>query len=297
MATTLEEHQFEILNEDADSGVAFGIGLGVSVDAAGFDPGTNDWLVQDQEDPNTGATRTGRDVRTGSTFTWSMHVNESDVETALASLDELADIWAPDDLESGEVMVVRYRVGDRVRRVYGRPRRWGQTPDNRILNGMIPVTADFKRVSPLFFDDGIESVNLGLSYTSEGGFIFPVTFPVMTLPGGFTPGEAHVSGRRKTWPIIRVNGPVSNPEIQAQNWTLKLTTTIADGDWIEIDTRPWKKTIINSSGGAVPGVLSAQTSLRNLFLLPGHQSFGMRGVSGEGTGNCTISWYPAYASL
>ena len=198
MATALEDHQFEILREDADTGVAFGLGRAVSIDASGFDPGSNDWLIQDQQDPFSGATRFGRDVQSGSTWTWSMWVDQFSEEDALDSLDELADAWAPDDLSGGQVMVMRYKVGGRTRRVYGRPRRFASTPDNRILSGMIPVTADFKRVDPLFYDDQPESVTLGVAYASAGGFIFPVTFPVMTLPGGFHPGEAFVSGRRQT---------------------------------------------------------------------------------------------------
>jgi hypothetical protein len=297
MATTLSDHQFELLREDADTGVAFGIGLPVSVDASGFDPGTNDWLVQDQDDPFSGATRMGRDVRTGSTWAWSMHTDQTSEVDALSVLDDLADLWSPDDLGGGEVMVMRYAVGGRTRRVYGRPRRFASPPDNRILGGMVPVTADFKRVDPMFYDDSLETVSLGLAYESEGGFIFPVTFPVLTLPGGYQPGEAFVGGKRRTWPIIRFNGPVTNPELLAPNWTLSLTTTIAEGHYIEIDTRPWMRTVTMDGTSSVPGALSAKTRLRDLYLTPGHQSFGLRGISAEGTGNATIKWYPAYASL
>lgn len=297
MATTLDEHQFELLREDADTGVPFGIGLPVSCNADGFDPGSNDWLIQDQDDPFSGATRMGRDVRTGSTFTWSLHVNDTEEPGALDALDDLQDIWTPDDLEGGEVMVLRYRVGGRDRRVYGRPRRFAASLDNRILSGMIPVTADFKRVDPLFYADSPESATLGLAYTSSGGFVFPVTFPVLTQPGGYQTGQAYVSGRRKTWPIIRVNGPVVNPQIQTLNWDLNLTLTLNEGHYVEIDTRPWKRTVTLDGISAIPGALNAKTRLRDLFLTPGPQAFGFRGISGTGTGSATISWYPAYASL
>lgn len=297
MATTLDEHQFELLREDADTGVAFGIGLGVSCNADGFDPGSNDWLIQDQDDPFSGATRMGRDVRTGSTFTWSLHVNDVDEPGALDELDALADAWAPDGLDGAEAMVLRYRVGGRVRRVYGRPRRFAHSLDNRILSGMIPVTADFKRVDPLYYDDSPESVTVGVAYESEGGFIFPVTFPVLTLPGGYAPGEAFVSGRRKTWPIIRLQGPLTNPELMTDNWTLGLNLTLNEGHYVEIDTRPWKRTITLDGTSAIPGALKAKTRLRDLFLNPGHQSFGFRAISETGTGSATISWYPAYPSL
>jgi hypothetical protein len=298
VATLLGDHQFEILEETADTGIAFGIGLGVSCNADGFDPGSSDWLVQDQDDPFTGTTRMGRDVRKGPTWTWALHVNREEEEEALESLSELAELWAPDDLDTGRTYVIRYKVGGRVRRVYGRPRRFAAPPNNAILSGMIPVTADFKLIDPNTFDDSPESITVGTTYTSEGGFIFPVTFPVLTLPGGFTTGSAFVSGRRKTWPIIRVNGPIVNPEILTTHWTLKMTANIGEGHYVEIDTRPWKRTVtLDGTGNFVPGALSPQTRLRDLFLEPGPQSFGMRGFSGTGTGNATITWYPAYASL
>lgn len=297
MATLLEDHQFELLGENADEGVAFGIGRAVSCDATGFDPGSNDWLIQDQDDPFSGATRMGRDVRTGSTWTWALHVNTTTEVEALDALDAIADAWAPDSLDYADVMIMRYKVGGRVRRVYGRPRRFAAPPDNRILGGMIPVTADFKRVDPMYYDDSPEQVHLGLAYESAGGFIFPVTFPVLTLPGGYQPGEAFVSGRRKTWPVIRLDGPLVNPQIQTLNWDLNLTLTLNEGHYVEIDTRPWKRTITLDGTSSIPGALNAKTRLRDLFLTPGHQSFGFRGISGTGTGSATISWYPAYASL
>ena len=297
MSTTLRDHQFEILREDADTGVPFGIGLDVSCNADGFDTGSSDWLVQDQDDPFSGVTRMGRDVRKGPTWTWALHVNRHSEDDALESLADLAEAWQPDDLDTGDTYVIRYMVGGRVRRVYGRPRRFAAPTNNLILSGMIPVTADFKLVDPNYYSDSPESVTVGTTFTSEGGFIFPVTFPVMTLPGGFTAGSAYVTGRRKTWPIIRVNGPVVNPEVQSTNWTLKMTASIGEGHYIEIDTRPWRRTVMVDGTNYVPGAISPQTRLRDLFLEPGEQSFGMRGVSGTGTASATIKWYPAYASL
>jgi hypothetical protein len=298
VATELKDHQFELLTDaDDDSGVPFGIGLAVSCNADGFDPGSADWLVQDQDDPFTGATRMGRDVRKGPTWTWALHVNRFSEEDALESLADLAEAWQHDDYSGGQVGAIRYKVGGRVRRVYGRPRRFAAPPNNAILSGMIPVTADFKLVDPNYYADSPESITVGTTYTSLGGFTFPVTFPVETKPGGYTTGSAFVSGRRKTWPIIRVNGPVVNPEVIASNWTLKMTANIGEGHYIEIDTRPWKRTVTVDGTSFVPGALSPQTRLRDLFLEPGPQSFGMRGISGTGTGNAIISWYPAYPSL
>lgn len=368
MATVLKDHQFELLpTEDADSGVAFGIGRAVSCEAEGFDPGSADWLVQDQDDPFSGVTRVGRDVRKGPTWTWSLFVNQYSETDALEALSDLAEAWSPDDLDTGDVMALRYMIGGRVRRVYGRPRRFASPPNNKILSGMIDVTADFKLIDPNYYGDSPEQISVGTTYTSEGGFVFPVTFPVLTLPpgnyahwyvsgpldlGSYTApdytdiptdtlqagdrflypgshdkftwdgttwnydgtsgadgaagdpipvgdglGSAYVSGKRKTWPIIRVNGPVVNPEVISNHWSLKLTANIGEGHYVEIDTRPWKRTVTVDGARFVPGALSPQTRLADLFLEPGPQSFAMRGTSGTGTASTTITWYPAFASL
>jgi hypothetical protein len=300
MSTVLKDHQFELLpTEDADTGITFGIHLPVSCDSDGFDPGTREWLTQDQQDPYSGVVRSGRDVLAPSPWTWALHVNRDSEENALASMQELATAWLGRSVTSSPqaAAVIRYRVGGRYRRVYGRPRRWAAPPDNRLLSGMVPVTCDFQRIDPFHYEDAFDSVTLGLSYESAGGFVFPVVFPVITMPGGYSPGEAFVGGTVETHPIIRINGPVTNPEVFTNEWSVKLTTTILAGDYVEIDTRPWKRTVLRDDGGSVAGILGPRTRLRDIVLQPGQQSFGFRGFSAEGTGSATIKWYPAHASL
>lgn len=300
MTTVLKDHQFELLpSEDADAGISFGIHLPVSCNADGFDSGTRSWLTQDQQDPYSGSVRTGRDVLSPAPWTWNLHVNRDSEENALASMQELATAWLGRSVTStpNAVAVIRYRVGGRYRRVYGRPRRWSAPPDNRLLSGLVPVTASFDIIDPLYYEDAPESMSMGLAYESEGGFVFPVVFPVITLPGGYSPGEAFVGGSLETYPIIRFNGPVVNPQFFNNDWSLSLNATILDGQYIEVDTRPWKRTVLRSTGASVAGALGPRTRLRDIVLKPGHQSFGFRGNSAEGNGSATIKWYPAHGSF
>lgn len=296
----LEDHQFELLpTEDADTGVPFGIGHPIHCTADGFDPGTNDWITQDQDNPFTGSTTMGRDVRKGSTFTWSLFVNGTTEEDATAALSTLATAWTGEGIREtpGVYTALRYHMAGRTRRVIGRPRRFAQTLDNRILSGMIPITCDFQRVSPLYFADGIEFDTLDLVAESTGGVVFPVTFPITSLPSGSNEGEVFVGGTHKTYPIIRFTGPVTNPELVTSAWTLKLNTTILEGDWIEIDTRPWVMTVRRASGASVAGLVDPRVSLSKLLLTPGNQSFAFRGSSATMTATCVIKRYAAYASI
>jgi hypothetical protein len=298
--TALLDHQFELLQtEDDATGVAFGMGQPIHCMADGFDPGTNDLITQDADNPFTGSTAMGRDVRKGSTFTWSLFVNGTTEEDSTASLETLAQAWSGEGVidKPGAYLILRYALAGRTRRVYGRPRRFSQTMDNRILSGMIPITCDFQRVSPLFFGDAPEIDTLDLVAESAGGVVFPVVFPIISLPSGSDEGELHVGGTRKTYPIIRFTGPIVNPELITSAWSLKLNTTILEDDWIEIDTRPWVMTVRRKSGASVAGVVDPRLSLSKILLTPGNQSMTLRGLSATNTATCTIKRYPAYASI
>lgn len=296
--TTLADHQFELLaNEDASDGVAFGIGCPVHVTADGFDPGSDEILTQDSDNPRRGTIVMGRDARKASPWTWALFVNAFDATSALTTMAELEAAWKRGAWNVGEVAVIRYMLGGRIRRVFGRPRRWASTMNNLILSGMVPITADFQRVDPMYYGDQMESDTLDMLVTSAGGVVYPVVYPLISMPSGSNEGELHVGGSEPTYPIIRFTGPIVNPELITANWTLKLNATIADGEWVEIDTRPWVMSIRNQSGAAVPGLLDPRLRMRDLVLYPGTQSATLRGISNTGMATCSIKRYPAYLSI
>lgn len=298
--TVLQDHEFELLaTEDEDEGFAFGLHRAVSCNADGFDPGVSEWITQDVDNPGNGATLMGRDVLKGSTFTWQLFANRDSEETAAQAIADLGKIWLnrKKAREPGVYSIIRYAMAGRVRRVYGRPRRWGTTMTNQILSGMVPITCDFQRVDPLFYDDSPEIDTLDMISLSEGGITFPVVFPAASVPSGSNEGEIWVSGDEPTWPIIRFTGPIINPELTTPAWTLKLNTTILDGNWIEIDTRPWVMSVKNQAGYSVAGLLDPRTRFSKMSLEPGHYSLAMRGDSSSNTATATIKRYPAYATI
>src|SRR5690349_21697486 len=108
----LEDYQFEL------AGYVFGRRCPIFIDADGFDPGEPDWMTQDQVNPITGATVFGRDVRTASDWSWSLHVNHEEPEDALAELAAMGSLWSNGAIgwrTSRTVAMLRYRIGGRTR--------------------------------------------------------------------------------------------------------------------------------------------------------------------------------------
>lgn len=304
--TTLSDYQFELLpSDDAVDGVVFGIGSDTGIDMldGGFVPGDDDWTNDDQEDSQRGGMRFGRDRLRGPLHGFDLFTNCSDEDSALAAKALLRTAWRALDIrqDPSTVIPVRYRLNGRERRFYGRPRRFSAPPNNQIQGGYIPITTDFQATDAFFYDDQEQSVSLTLhnTGTSEGGFIFPVIFPVTALPVGTSEQQLVVGGDAPAYPVIRVNGPVTNPSISTDTWTVALDIALGAADYVEIDTRPWRKTVIKNGNQNASGSLSPN---RRLYLsdvvlpegsLPQIQ---FSGSSASGTPTCTVSWRNTYNS-
>lgn len=300
------DFNFEILpSVDATDGVPFGIGQNVSLDDGGFAPGSTDWAVQDSESSQTGTTHFGRDRLLGPTWNWQLHVDRDDDSEALTSLAELKTAWRALHIRDtpGAVIPLRYRLDGRVRRIYGRPRRFEDTPTNTILGGHIPVSVDFKCVDGFTYDDEMQQVTLlvGSEYEDEtedtgGGFVFPIFFPHVTLPPTRTRQQLEIGGDAPAYPIVTFTGPLVNPRLITDDWTLALDLTIADGDYVKIDTRPWVMTALLNGSASVAGSLGRRTRMSKIVFNPGRFEARFDGFS-SGTGTCSVQWASTWNSL
>lgn len=301
--TALENYQFEILpNERVGSGFVFGLGADVSVNDGGWDPGEATWLSQDTQNSRRGVTGFGRDVLAGKTWVWEAHVDQEDIEGAIDTLDDFSAAWAPDDTvrEPGALAVVRYRLANRIRRVYGRPRRYAAPPTNLIESGYVPVTVDFATVDAYTYDDAESSAQISYaSGASLGGFILPQTMPLSSLPtDGNGGGQLSVGGTARAYPIVRFNGPWTNPVFSTDNWTLSWTGVIPTGGWVEIDCRPWALTVLNQSGASVAGGLAKQTWLEDCWFAPKSQpQINLRGSAPGGGASALVRWRNTWTSI
>ena len=215
------DYHFELLPEvDATDGAAFGIGLDVSMDAAGFAPGATEWAVQDGVNSQNGATAFGRDRLLGPVWNWQAHINRSTAAEALTTLRAFKTAWHALHIRDtpGKVIPLRFQLEGERRRIYGRPRRFDAPPDNMILSGYVPVSIDFKCVDGFVYNDVMESVSVLLGAEIEdpgvdtgGGFVFPFVFPYTPLASTLRQTQMVVGGDAPAYPIIRFDGPVTNP--------------------------------------------------------------------------------------
>lgn len=292
----LQDFQFEILpDEDSNDGFGFGIGLDVSIDNAGFDPGSAEWAVQDAANPLTGATMFGRDQLLGETWAWNAHVNRDDLTGALETLRAFRAAWRARETagEPSRMSVIRYQQDGQRRRTYGRPRRFAAPPDNKVLSGYVPVTCDFKTVTPLTFDDLEQITTINFVVESSGGLIFPTTFPVSPLPDGQREGSILVGGNAPTYGVHTITGPILNPWIQwdDRRWTFNIN--VPDGVPFVIDPRPWKQTI-TLAGQAKPGALGRRQYMSDMTMAPGGHEIIFGGQSSGGTATLETRWRNAY---
>jgi hypothetical protein len=302
-----EDYNFEILpTVDSTNGVPFGIGQTVSLDDGGFAPGSTDWAIQDTESSTNGTTSFGRDKLLGPTWSWQLHVNTDDDSNALAALATFRHAWHAMHIRDtpGMVLPIRYRLDGRNRRIYGRPRRFDAPMDNRILSGFIPVSADFKCVDGLHYDDQMTSVSMTLGaelvdppgVDAGGGWTFPVTLPYDTLPPTQRQHALVILGDSPAQPVIRFNGPVVNPALETDDWKIALNLTIPIGQFVEIDTRPWRMTTLLNGVAGVGGALGRKTRMHKIVLNPGYFEARYSGFS-SGTSVCQVSWANTWSSL
>lgn len=298
----LKDYQFEILpSADAVDGFVFGLGAEVGLNDGGFDPGENEHLVQDQQNTRRGVRAFGRDVLGAKTWVWESHTDREDARQALDTLERFSAAWTPYAAqEPGWNTAVRYRLAGRVRRVFGRPRRYAAPPTNLILDGLVPVTHDFACVDSFTYDDLESSAEIPYSSgAAGGGFSFPLTFPIVTASSEGSGGaQISVGGNARAYPIVRFNGPWTNPVFETDDWTLRWKGSIPASGWMEIDTRPWALTVLNQDGASVAGGLDRQTWLEDCWFAPRTKPFiKLGGTASTGQASATVRWRNAWTSI
>lgn len=304
--TILADHQFELLPSlDAVDGIVFGIGSPSMIDMAdgGFIPGDDDWNNEDADNPRRGGTRFGRDTLKGPTHGFNLFTNGSREDQALDALSAFKSAWRALELRNqpGAVLPVRYQLNGRVRRFYGRPGRFSAPVDNLILGGFVPITTDFRCVDGFTYEDNAnsETISINVIGSSQGGFIFPTIFPTATLPVGTRAGQLVVGGDAPAWPVVRFEGPVTNPSLATSEWTLSLGLSIADGEHVTVDLQPWAGSVLLNDNTNVSGSLGIDRTqyLSNMKLEPGRHDVTFRGASSSSTATCTVSWRNTWNSI
>ena len=295
MVAVLQDMQFDL------DGFVFGQGLPVFIDEEGFDPGESVEILQDGVNPITGARLFGRDMRGAKTWTFSCHIDRTDTATALETLEAMGGIWLNEKwLTAENVAMLRYAIGGRTRVVFGKPRRFSHAINNKVMQGTMPPVATFDLVDHRHYADVEQMIDLQISPTLPGGFLVPFEAPlIVELPAdAIRVGSMTVGGTTSTAPVVEFIGPLTDGSVTIGSAIeVGFIGTLAAGQSIVIDTRPWSQSVKRVGGGGTSVVLSRKTRLARSLVGPGNYEAIMRGVDNTGTARCRVRWRNAYTTL
>ncbi|MFB8026029.1 MULTISPECIES: hypothetical protein [unclassified Streptomyces] len=267
--------------------------------------------VGDTPNPRRDGVRLGQDFRSTATITFEIGVDTVDSATTAherhgANLDALSVLEQAWDGEAvrrrfGTPAVLRTTQGGRARRFYGRPRECAPAATRLTRQGYTPVIADFLSVDGIAYDDTEKSIPVSIAPPPHRGLKGPLTTPLkMTGEGASTtPGEAVVGGKKPTWPVITIYGPISQPACEViGKWKVALNLSLAEGERVTIDTQPWALTVLRNGSASVAGLLlRGSPRLTDMRLPPGRHDFVLRGSDNTGLARMVVAWRDAYGYL
>lgn len=222
-----------------------------------------------------------------------------------AVLDKLAELQDAADTTAvrgagGTTMDLRLKFPGRpARTVRGRLRKLVDDLE-KLVHGWVPIDIEFQAQDHLYYADTSDTTSIPLGLLTSGGLTFPLAFP-LNIAGDpeavGRPSFLEVAGTAPTWPLIRVNGPCSNPRIthvaSGRSFTVQITLT--DSEWVEIDTRPGWRTVLRNNGGGAP--LSPQSRIDQFVLAPGLNELQWTATDPTLTSTLAVTWWPAYKAI
>lgn len=262
-----------------------------------FTPGGATTRAQDASSPVGDQMFFGRDYLTPGQWVFGLRIRQESVADSLTAFGGLAAKWAADNvrLTPGALSVLRYSIGGRVRRVYGRSRGITPNTDNLWVANIVDAEVIFDLESPWHYEDEQNSLVLNIVTASTGGVILPTTWPLMTQSGGERQGVITNTGDGPAPFSVRFNGPITDPYVLVSGQEIKLLTTIAYDRSITVDTR--LMTATRSDGANMAGSLTRKTRLAEARIKPGPAEVVFGGIDPTGTSKATVSWRPVHHSL
>lgn len=265
-----------------------------------FDPGQSG--VRDQDIDFRDGILMGRDYLTPPAWTFEMTTNREGAADALDALAALSGVWRADwnRERSDSMAVLRYRLGGRTRRVYGRPRRWRSAVTDALWDGMASAVADFQLADARYYADVMWSEEIGfdIGEGEAGGLVTPLTTPLTTVGGVRRDGLINYNdGTAPSPPIITFKGPVTNPRLEGPGWVVELDTNIPARSSVIVDCRPWVLQATRNNGTPLGHTLSRWTRLSNVLIPVGTSELKYSGIDSTKTSTVEVAWRAAYASL
>lgn len=250
---------------------------------------------EDADRPRGDGTLFGQDFRRGTTVTFSIEVHGKDETEAWSLLSPLANAWRADEIRSspGEVAMLTSHTG---RVTFGRPRRFQPKLDLTPF-GITAVACDFATTDDLWYGPQ-QSASVSLVADLGGGLVAPLAAPLSTTATSDRSQTFSVDSALPVWPIISINGPITNPEVEIPGlFRMAFNLSLAYDETLVIDTRPWARTI-RRNGASVSGKRDPRTARLSEASIPaGTYNFSLRGQSATGTPRALIQWRAAYPTM
>lgn len=260
-----------------------------------------DIATQDVNMAGIDGTLFGRDTHGGATFALTFGVDGSSEYETRDREDRLKTLWRGDTVRR-DPDVVGELISDRGRSSFGRPRRIA-TADTRYDHTppSADVGAEWFAADPVWYG-ALRSADVGLVTSRTGGFKTPIRTPIVVgSPPGSRSVQFDVDSDIRTWPTLRVRGPIRAPIVRvigpSTAWQFSFPTlNLVYDDWVDLTTVPWARDAVRrNSGGSVPlGVGSSRYD--DAFLQTGTYELILTGTAPTGSPRAFIEWRDAHAT-
>lgn len=260
-----------------------------------WDVSAVDLRVDDVASPRSNGVLMGTDFKGGMTLSFDLWARGDTDREVQDKLTELRRFWDATDgiAGGGDVLRLDSPYG---RSVFGRPRKIAPTNVTRTSQGWLTVTADFECVSDLWFGDEWSAL-VSLVPPLGRGLVAPLVEPLTIQGVALNASGFVVPGDSACYPVIEFRGPITNPSLHAEDWTLRVRGSLAYDEVLRVDTRPWVRSL-SLNGRPVAGMLMPSSSrLRDVVLRPGFHSVQLRGTDITGTASVNISGEATYSSF
>lgn len=108
------------------------------------------------------------------------------------------------------------------------------------------------------------------------------------------------TGSWRTNPLIRITGPIDDPIVQNETTgeVLDFTgTSLAGGEYLEIDTRYGRKSVVDEAGANQIALLSEDSDLGTFHLEPGDNDIRVTGTAVNAASQVVLSFYVRYLGI
>lgn len=299
---------YELVNPPLDYGQGFKFGRGTKVHVASAQFSAPNVEAQDVPNPFSDGIAFGRDYFRGRIITFDINIRTTpaDADSAYELYCAMESAWFTEDTHLGASRLTPGEVSELIMNRHGIPKVAIGRPRNiepttgRVDLGWIPVTASFQMSTHRFYSAEWSENSIGIVPATSGGLEFPLEFPLNTVSYTENDDVVEVGGNTETWMLSTIYGPISRPQIEVGGYykiTTDSTFSLGPSDRLEIDPRPWVRSIMLNGTQNVAGRFTQDSRRLSMQTLPpGINQVVLRGTDPTGTAYLRTRWRNAWTT-